>query len=212
MSFGPATPMSFARILRATAPGFTYDKVTYPNLPAFAETLTFDRYNDDQTPAIYPILSVPNFDPRHRVGIVDLAGLGSVDAVMGWAAQHKTLLLILGIGLVWGVATRGPKSNRRRRRNSGDTRLYDVRFVHRVAPRDYDRMTVTIPDGAFSDKKTLGRALRQAKPVSPPGSGGFRQPTVLGKGQQVRSFRVEGDKVTVFPSYGIWHAIIITPA
>ena len=48
MSFPPATPMSFARIL-TPRPGYTYDRVTYPNLPQFAETITFDRYNDDQT-------------------------------------------------------------------------------------------------------------------------------------------------------------------
>lgn len=48
MTFPPCTPMTFPRIL-TPRPGFVYDRVTYPNLPQFAETLTFDRYRDDMT-------------------------------------------------------------------------------------------------------------------------------------------------------------------
>lgn len=74
MTFGPATPMSFARIF-TPRPGRTYDRVTWPNLPVFAETLTFDRYNSYQIPTL-PFLRTPNFDPRFSAKLMDVGGLG----------------------------------------------------------------------------------------------------------------------------------------
>lgn len=78
-----------------------------------------------------------------------------------------------------------------------------VRFVHKISPSDKDVMgPVHIPASAFSDRKTLGVALRKVK--------------VLGAGGSIRSFRTEGDKVVVFPTMpGLttyWHAIILTHA
>lgn len=77
-------------------------------------------------------------------------------------------------------------------------RLYDVRFVHKISPRDADVLPepVQIPDGAFSNRNTLARALRHVH--------------VLGKGDSIREFRVEGDKIACFPRASIWHSIILT--
>lgn len=78
----------------------------------------------------------------------------------------------------------------------------NVRFVHKISPRDTDVMPapVVIPDSAFSDRKTLGKALREAK--------------VMLSGCSVTGFRVEGNKIVVFPCCpGLttyWHSIILT--
>jgi hypothetical protein len=75
---------------------------------------------------------------------------------------------------------------------------WSVRFVHKISPRDTDTMDpITVPNGAFSDRKTVGKALRAAK--------------VLNAGDRVSHFRVEGDRVVVFPvgSCMIWHSIIL---
>lgn len=77
-------------------------------------------------------------------------------------------------------------------------RTYNVRKVHRVAPSDRDVSRVELPDGCFSDRKTLARALRETG--------------VLHKGQSVVAFRVEGDRVVAFPTYGTWHSFIISEA
>jgi len=92
---------------------------------------------------------------------------------------------------------------RRYGRSSTGSAQYMVRYVHKISPSDKDVMgPVTIRDGAFSNRKTLGAALR--------GAG------VLMAGASVRNFRVEGEKVVIFPSApGLttyWHAIILTPA
>ena len=78
---------------------------------------------------------------------------------------------------------------------------FHARYVHKIAPKDTDVSGPhTIPDGAWSDSKTLGKALRCAKVLLP--------------GARVRSFRVEGNKVVVFPTLpGLstyWHAIVLT--
>lgn len=79
---------------------------------------------------------------------------------------------------------------------------YMVRFVHNISPRDDDvEGPVRIPDNAFSNKKTLAKALRNAG--------------ILGSGDPIRSMRVEGDEVIIFPggwTGRTWHAIILTPA
>ena len=74
---------------------------------------------------------------------------------------------------------------------------YSVRFVHKISPRDTDTAAVDLPDGAFSDRNTLGKALRAAN--------------VLSSGHRVRTFRVEGDRVIAFPSgsCNVWHSIIL---
>ena len=77
---------------------------------------------------------------------------------------------------------------------------YSVRYVHKVSPRDTDvGPAVEIPAGAFADRNKLGKALRALG--------------VMMKGCRVSGFRVERDKVVVFPvcpglsTY--WHAIIL---
>jgi len=79
---------------------------------------------------------------------------------------------------------------------------YMIRYVHKISPRPTDTMgPVEIPDNAFSNRNTLGAALRKAG--------------VLMRGASIRSFRVEGIKIVAFPSApGLttyWHSIIITP-
>jgi hypothetical protein len=74
-------------------------------------------------------------------------------------------------------------------------RKYEVRFVHKVSPSDKDVKVVEIGDGAFSDRNTLAKALRDAK--------------VLHKGGRLSNFRVKGDKVVAFPQGSIWHSFII---
>jgi hypothetical protein len=79
---------------------------------------------------------------------------------------------------------------------------YSVRYVHKVAPSTNDvGPDVEIPNGAFSDSRTLAGALRRSG--------------ALVSGARVATFRVEGDKTIVFPflpgSTTYWHAVILTP-
>jgi hypothetical protein len=55
---------------------------------------------------------------------------------------------------------------------------------------------VEIRDGAFSDRRTLAKALREAR--------------VLPSGGRLLGFRVEGDRVVAFPAASVWHSFIIT--
>lgn len=78
---------------------------------------------------------------------------------------------------------------------------YSVRYVHKVAPSDKDTgPDAFIPDNAMADRKTLGKALRAAG--------------VMLAGASVVTFRVEGDRVLVFPRCpGLttyWHCIVLT--
>lgn len=74
--------------------------------------------------------------------------------------------------------------------------IYRVEFVHKIRPSTQDAPTAQIPDNAFSNKNTLAKSLRAVG--------------VLCKGQSIREMRVEGEKVIVFPSRGIWHSITLT--
>lgn len=77
-------------------------------------------------------------------------------------------------------------------------RTYTIRFVHKISPQWADVETFELPDGTFSDSRTLqADALRDAGAMSP--------------GERLRGFRVEGDKTVCFPDRGIWHALVITP-
>jgi hypothetical protein len=74
---------------------------------------------------------------------------------------------------------------------------WHVRFVHRISPRETDVVRIEIADGAFSNRNTLGAALRKGR--------------CLGKGERVMGFRTEADKVVAFPAGGsVWHSIILT--
>lgn len=79
--------------------------------------------------------------------------------------------------------------------------VYSVRYIHKISPSDKDvGPDVELPGSAFADRNKLGAALRKAR--------------VLMQGGRVTSFRVEGNKVVVFPSVpGLttyWHAIVLT--
>lgn len=77
--------------------------------------------------------------------------------------------------------------------------LFNVRYVHKISPRDSDTMgPVEIPDNSFSNRNTLAAALRKAK--------------VMESGGRLQNFRVEGDKVVAFPVKSIWHSIVLTEA
>lgn len=82
--------------------------------------------------------------------------------------------------------------------------LYNIRYVHAIAPGPDDTEgPYEIRDGAFSNRTTLGRALREIG--------------VLDRGRRLRTFRVEGDKTIAFPvstlsNRSIWHAFVIEPA
>lgn len=88
--------------------------------------------------------------------------------------------------------------------------VYSVRYVHAISPSMKDTGgDIILPAGAFSNSRTLAKALRDR--------------AVLLIGGTVKNFRVEGDKVIVFPgknstggpsSHGMlssnWHSIILT--
>jgi hypothetical protein len=76
---------------------------------------------------------------------------------------------------------------------------YMIHYVHRIRPKASDVLgPVRIPDNAFSNKKTLAKALRDI--------------CVLPSGGRLSTVRVEGDKVIAFPTSGVWHAFVITLA
>lgn len=79
-------------------------------------------------------------------------------------------------------------------------RTYHVRYVHKVSPRDTDTATVALADTAFADRKTLAKALRDAK--------------IMLSGCSIREMRTEANRVVVFPTCpGLstyWHSIILT--
>jgi hypothetical protein len=79
--------------------------------------------------------------------------------------------------------------------------VYSVRYVHKISPRDTDvGPNIQLPDGCFSDRKLLGKSLRDRK--------------IMMCCASVRTFRVEGDKVIVFPQCpGLttyWHSIVLS--
>lgn len=77
--------------------------------------------------------------------------------------------------------------------------LYEAHSVHKISPDSSDISgPFEVPDGAFSNRSTLGRALRRVG--------------VLSSGQRLREMRVSGDKVIVFPRASVWHSIAIVPA
>lgn len=79
--------------------------------------------------------------------------------------------------------------------------LYKIQYIHKIAPKPgVDNVPdVEIRDGAFSDKKILGKELRKLG--------------ILCKNARINYFRVDENKVAIFPSVpGLttyWHAIIL---
>lgn len=78
---------------------------------------------------------------------------------------------------------------------------FNARYIHKIAPSDKDvGGPFEIPDGAFADTKALGKALRKIGVLTP--------------GARVRNFRVEADRVVIFPTVPgmttYWHAVVLT--
>jgi hypothetical protein len=80
-------------------------------------------------------------------------------------------------------------------------RFYNVRYVHKVAPKDTDTgPSVLLSGNVFADRKTLAKALRQTG--------------VIASEARIREYRVEGNKVVIFPTVPgmttYWHSVIMT--
>lgn len=80
------------------------------------------------------------------------------------------------------------------------TRTYRIRFVHKIAPKanEYHDLTVTI--GADDTIKEICAKLRTVG--------------ALLKGQRIREWRKEADRIVVFPMAWrrittVWHSIIL---
>lgn len=87
-----------------------------------------------------------------------------------------------------------------RRVNAGGS-WWSVKYTHKISPSPKDvGPDVRISDNAFSNDRTLAKALREAG--------------VLERGASIRSSRSEGDKVIIFPSLPgsttYWHSITLT--
>jgi hypothetical protein len=80
------------------------------------------------------------------------------------------------------------------------SRIYSVRYVHKISNRGGYTAgpDVTLPDGAFSDRRAMGAALRAAG--------------VIPAGTRLETFRVEGSKVVAFPRGLVWHSVILENA
>lgn len=92
------------------------------------------------------------------------------------------------------------ESNAHRRNSGSGDHVWSVRYVHKISPRATDTgKDVIIPGSAFSDRKKLNRALLDLG--------------VLDKGARIRSYRVEGDEVIIFPMMPgmttYWHAVVL---
>jgi hypothetical protein len=85
--------------------------------------------------------------------------------------------------------------------------VYSVRYVHAITPSSRDvGDDVILPAGAFASSSTLAKALRERGVLSP--------------GGRIKNFRVQGDKVVVFPGKNStsgggsltanWHSIVLT--
>lgn len=80
------------------------------------------------------------------------------------------------------------------------SRVYRTRLVHKICNRGgyTPGPDVTLPDGAFSDRRAMGKALRDAR--------------VIPAGTMLETFRVEGSKVVCFPRGLVWHSVILENA
>lgn len=86
-------------------------------------------------------------------------------------------------------------------------KIYTVRYVHRISPKDTDvapdielDTDSLLTDASISNallRRSLGRALREAK--------------LLIKGQRLNSCRIDkgGRYIVCFPADSVWHSIIL---
>lgn len=73
---------------------------------------------------------------------------------------------------------------------------YETRYVHKISPSEKDvGPTIDLDPAALESKTKLAAALRDAR--------------VLSRGDRISSFRVEKDRIVVFPQASIWHSIIL---
>ena len=71
---------------------------------------------------------------------------------------------------------------------------YLTHYVHKIAPRDTDAGDpVDLSPTDLADKRSLGAALRRAGILH----------------DAIENFRIEKNKVVVFPEASIWHSIIL---
>lgn len=73
---------------------------------------------------------------------------------------------------------------------------YETRYVHKIAPSEKDvGNPVDVEPADLTSKTKLAAALRHAG--------------VLSRGDTIRSFRFEDDRIVVFPQKSIWNSIIL---
>jgi hypothetical protein len=114
----------------------------------------------------------------------------------GEVRQHLEIFYVETARLVecFYVLTTGP-------RGAVDNRVSEqqwaVRFVHKISQHESDdRLPVTLPLGAFNDKRAAGIALRAAG--------------LLPAGSRIKELRHESDHIIAFLAASVWHAIILT--
>ena len=73
---------------------------------------------------------------------------------------------------------------------------YETRYVHKISPNEKDiGPKVDLSPTDLESRTKLAAALRRTK--------------VLSRGDAIKSFRFEDDKIIVFPQDSIWHSIIL---
>lgn len=73
---------------------------------------------------------------------------------------------------------------------------YETRYVHKIAPKDTDvGNPIDLAPKDLESKSALAAALRRAR--------------ILPTGGKINSFRMEQDRIVVFPQASIWHSIIL---
>lgn len=73
---------------------------------------------------------------------------------------------------------------------------YETHYVHKIAPKDTDTGNpVDLSPTDLESKSKLATALRKAR--------------VLSTGDRINSYRIENDRIVVFPQASIWHSIIL---
>jgi hypothetical protein len=73
---------------------------------------------------------------------------------------------------------------------------YETRYVHKISPKDTDvGNPVDLSPKDLESKSALAAALRKSR--------------ILPAGGKINSFRIEQDRILVFPQASIWHSIIL---
>jgi len=73
---------------------------------------------------------------------------------------------------------------------------YETRYVHKIAPKDTDvGEPVDLEPKDLESKKALAAALRRAR--------------ILSTRDKINTYRIEQDRIVVFPQASIWNSIIL---